>query len=68
MTDEINIISLFGGRKSLPTPTPFGPSRIPIPWLLYSVSCFLRVFGLVGDRHYSSSPPTGEERERVWIV
>lgn len=48
MTDEINIISLFGGRKSLPTPTPFGPSRIPIPWLLYSVSCFRRVFGLVG--------------------
>lgn len=48
MTDEINIISLFGGRKSLPTPIPFGPSRIPIPWLLYSVSCFLRVFGLVG--------------------
>lgn len=48
MTDEINIISLFGGRKSLPTPTSFGPSRIPIPWLLYSVSCFLRVFELVG--------------------
>lgn len=37
----------LGGRKSLPTPTLFCPSKIPVPRPLYSVSCFLRVFELV---------------------
>lgn len=57
----MNIISLFGGRKSLPTPLVL-PGFPPRP--LCSVSCFLRVLELVGHLGYRSSSRF-ERRERA---